>query len=530
MKTGRMSEGLMAGVSAQLAVLNDMITSTANETLSVTSNYLPAVKGLKAYLPDVKNPNKFVLQKIDFRQRDSKNAKEFDIAIASGNIHQEIQNQCAEVEDYIKSLKAASVYHNDNELKILDSCSRKLVVSKFMGTLIHEMGHNFGLRHNFMASNDVANFWNTEVTGTKHQVRSSSVMEYSSFNEDRLIKPGPYDIAAIRFGYADAVETKDGKVEKLDVNKTIAANMTAKSTQRHEFKFCTDEDVELSIDPMCQRHDAGVTPLEVVRNIIASYQASYQMLNFRRDAIRNVSPTRLGVYRLEGYFLPLLRFYEEWRIGVARYLGQDEQYLERLTAEQWSQVIARMQNDPQFKDFVEQYKPVADHIFTFFMQVASMEDRYCMLRNDKGIQITELSKVREQLFFNNKVSVNTCQDAEKANFWQSQNFKLVTEVGYHFDTFRYDLSPKAATEPMDVIGTQMDRLFAMMVLTGRTPQSYDSNFRGFAPSFMDEPLYRQVVQNYVLGRMTTGIAGGSFAKYFGGTDQNAGLMREYLKK
>ena len=536
MKLGRLNEGRLVGISGQLLAMNEMVLKQADKAMQVASDFIPAVKGLKLYVADEKNPNQFKYQDIDFRKRTTKNAQEFDVAIASGNIHKEIEAQCPDLVNYVSTLIKTKASHNEDEIKVLDDCSRKIAVTKFQGTLTHEMGHNFGLRHNFMGSNDVANFWSTKESGTEHQVRSSSVMEYPSFNEDRLIKPGKYDIAAIRFGYVNTVETKDGAVISLDPNKTIAANVAAKSKDLRAFKFCTDEDVYFAADPMCQRHDAGVTPLEVARNLMADYQASYQLLNFRRDAIRNVSPSRLMFYRLSRFFIPLARFYEEWRVGLARYVGQDEQYLERMDAAQLEAVIAKMSADPQYANFVKQYRPVATEVFNFLLQVATLENKYCVLADEKGApSLMELDKVRQQMFFTKNTIVRSCVEAQNAGFWSAQKLRVLNEMGYELDTFRYDMSAKAAMEPMDVVGTQGDRMMAMSVLTGHISTSYNGDLTGFRPSFMDEPNFRKKVQDTIYARVTSGVPGSSVAKYLpaGNDDQSKKAMtayKDYLNK
>ncbi len=516
MKLNFLDEGKIFGISSQLAGLNFEATAGAKAANSTASDKLADKKTKKSpefklYMPNEKNPKKMEL--ISIKKAPVNHSCDFDVAIASGNIHQEIERQCPEVLKYVSGLKGTNRSHSDEELEILDSCSRKMAIGKFLGTLVHEMGHNFGLRHNFMGSNDVANFWPIEKTLQKSVVRSSSVMEYPAFNEDRLVMPGKYDIAAIRFGYADSIETANNELLKLDVNKSIAANLKVKGKTGHSYKYCTDEDVDFSIDPMCQRHDAGVTPLEVVRNKIADYQASYQTLNFRREGIRVPNERRLAAYRMSDIFLPLARFYSEWRSGVARYLGEDEQYLERLNKEQMASVVAKMKEDPNFKVFTNQYKPAADEIFNFFYSVMTMENRYCVVKNSvtRIPELVELEKVRSQLFFTKKQSPRSC--AEAADYLAEKKQSLVAEIGYYLNTFRYDLSPNLILEPNDVVGTGADRANAALILTQHQPTSADAELRGFVPSFMDEPVYREKMTNYMLYRVQRGIPGNSITRY-----------------
>ncbi len=94
----------------------------------------------------------------------------------------------------------------------------------YVGTTIHEMGHNMGLRHNFKGSYDALNFYDeywdirnhdgtagprTSDPITQYEIENrledyayTSIMDYGAkFNSD-FMKLGRYDKAAINYGYA----------------------------------------------------------------------------------------------------------------------------------------------------------------------------------------------------------------------------------------------------------------------------------------------------------------------------------------
>lgn len=112
----------------------------------------------------------------------------------------------------------------------------------YIGVTLHEVGHNFGLRHNFAASNDAINFfpkyWELRGLTLKPGEQTlvpeymledeetqqgledalaaglrgyqySSIMDYLSRPNSDLAGLGLYDYAAIRYGYGGMVEVFD---------------------------------------------------------------------------------------------------------------------------------------------------------------------------------------------------------------------------------------------------------------------------------------------------------------------------------
>lgn len=106
--------------------------------------------------------------------------------------------------------------------------TRKEFLEKYLTeTILHEVGHTLGLRHNFKGSLE------------------SSVMDYNAEPlAVRLDRPGAYDIAAVRFLYGLS---------------------TTAPTQA----FCTDEDTR--VDAQCDRFDSTANPL--TNDLAPRYQA-----------------------------------------------------------------------------------------------------------------------------------------------------------------------------------------------------------------------------------------------------------------
>ena len=131
-------------------------------------------------------------------------------------------------------------------------------------TIMHEVGHTIGLRHNFRAStvNDLKKIHDAEFT--KVNGIASSVMDYSPFNiapkgekqgEYVMSTLGAYDYWAVEFGYKQFPLGQ----EEIGLNQILA-----KSSQR-ELQYDTDEDAGygsvIGIDPNVNRFDMGSDPL-----------------------------------------------------------------------------------------------------------------------------------------------------------------------------------------------------------------------------------------------------------------------------
>lgn len=137
-------------------------------------------------------------------------------------------------------------------------------------TAIHEFGHNLGLRHNFYGSIDHKNFRgpveDVDFDGKRKSFEqsTSSVMDYMPLKDEMHFNFGweKYDEAAILFAYSN------GDIDLSKKNNTT-------------FLYCTDEDTHTNA--LCNRHDSGTTPSEVVASMIENYEDSYWVRNFRND-------------------------------------------------------------------------------------------------------------------------------------------------------------------------------------------------------------------------------------------------------
>jgi hypothetical protein len=173
-----------------------------------------------------------------------------------------------------------------------------------MSTLSHELGHAFGLLHNFKGSFDKANFkFNQEQTGRNY----SSIMDYIADIDMEYAGPGPYDLHAIRAAYTGFVElsedgskieqisakapvTSDNLIQMKDVERLLGLSdvQLTKDTLNKSgilkyYEQCDDEGVGRSA--LCARFDVGGSATEIVQNYIQDYNRGYLARNYVHDKI-----------------------------------------------------------------------------------------------------------------------------------------------------------------------------------------------------------------------------------------------------
>jgi hypothetical protein len=150
-----------------------------------------------------------------------------------------------------------------------DKVPDEIINQAIKETVMHEVGHTLGLRHNFKASTMLKNedLHNTAITQKQGLV--GSVMDYNPVNlAPKGVKQGdyftttigPYDYWAIEYAYKPLSGGTEGEVDKLQE--------IAKRGAQAGLDYATDEDMYAGNDPLVNTWDLGNDPAKFAEDRI----------------------------------------------------------------------------------------------------------------------------------------------------------------------------------------------------------------------------------------------------------------------
>lgn len=341
-------------------------------------------------------------------------------------------------------------------------------------TLIHELGHNLGLRHNFKASEDKKNYYTgAELAQLKvdHEIPYSSVMDYGN-NLKSLAYLGKYDIAALKFGYLRILESEDGK-EIPVVNTLKQTQITNKKLKTKSYGYCTDEHVGLNAG--CKRFDQGTNFVEITRNLIRDYKASYPYRNFRNGK-ENMSVLDDVSYaqRIKSTFMEIRSIFESY---------------ERLKYEFYPADSKIWITDPYMKDL----KLAAIMGGEFFVEVLLTPDVICAYVEDAD------PKDIKTMFLNPSAGLS-CSDVT-----YNKGYKGVGQIGKSIISRKSPRSENSYIDQIDVRGIWIDKMLAAQALFKR--QTGNVLFDEYADNYMDMPELQKTISDAVFSFQSNEVTG-----------------------
>lgn len=411
-------------------------------------------------------------------------------------------------------------WHQLSEAK-QEELSLFLVGVYYAKTLVHELGHNLGLRHNFKGSNDANNYFKEDELaehGLKTVPGYSSIMDYNPSMLNALPVYGPYDLAALRFGYKREVEGQikkaegsaddvadvadrfdlDGSYIKLDkfdtqlraevldayknpsdmlydgVIKALSqdANYTAKV---RKFSYCTDGNVSLNED--CNRHDEGRNRGEIMEFKQESYDDTYYKRTIRgmRDNFSEAT--------ISSYANSRINQFNDWRNSIHDFEGFKEFITNPVFQDDGFRFFAS-KTDPFCADETKKtdivYElycgaPLAvDAARDKFIDILITPDHTCELVDGEGkYSYQKLSKIIGNWEYRDNFAINhvpeSCYDDDVVTSLATDNLTVTGEVGKYLNSGR---APRPApvnnySNYIDYLGHWGDKLAAASALVER---------------------------------------------------------------
>jgi len=155
---------------------------------------------------------------------------------------------------------ALDVFEARGEVDADSPQAERFVADYVKDTVMHEVGHALGLRHNFRASRVYDEQQLSDPEFTRVHGTTGSVMEYNAINLPRpgqrggtpfMTTIGPYDYWAIEYAYKPIAPAEEN-AELLRIAARSSEPLLA---------FGTDEDAAFGIDPETLRLDLGSDPI-----------------------------------------------------------------------------------------------------------------------------------------------------------------------------------------------------------------------------------------------------------------------------
>jgi len=362
---------------------------------------------------------------------------------------------------------------NDEGLTLDKDPHKNLMLNykkNIMSTLSHELGHAFGLLHNFKASTDKANY---EFPGEKTGRNYSSIMDYIADIDMKYAGPGPYDAHAIRAAYTGMVElsdavrkdekitkalaaTADGLVSINNVVKALGQKSTVHFTKEtlnkrgilKYFEQCSDGGMDTS--SMCAQFDSGGSATDIVNNLIADYSRSYVGRNYVYDKISFGWPEKIQIIQRNiSLFQNIRRFLDEAVMNAIYSPGRTDE-----------------ENEIVLNDLVN----AAKKGYMFFHELIRTPDA-------SGVKLTNFNKRFMAVPYKYEKPEVDAQGKLTGKKVEAQDIKVLEARSL------YDVA--MTRDKIDTIGIGYDKLFAMQFLMQSSAAQATDDSRVSMISYID---------------------------------------------
>ena len=408
-------------------------------------------------------------------------------------------------EELIPEIKEISnLLNKDGTLKTWEQLNRtqraqisKIVVANiYVPLLIHELGHNLGLRHNFMGSVDKKNFYTKDEAhelGMENPPRFSSQMDYNTNSLNRLSTFGKYDIAAIRYAYAREVElTQSGKIVKIP---TTLTNLVKRVKTIKPYHFCTDENLGRS--PLCNYFDQGTNLKEIATFLTESHKDTYKERNWRNGRMDFTSP------QLPQYISETMRQFRTIRKIYKMFELYANSFGFRFMIMGCSQQALAMY--PRHCSNINNIRDASLIAGNFFLDILKTPDHTCALSapfddTKKTVTFARLVDIYNQMKRLTRLNhvPSSCFDpfvqsylATSSNYLK-RSLRVKGEAGKYLNSIKDPNPLHPYSSDIQVRGIWTDKILAMRYLTTRL----DENTNNGSGSLTDIPLIGSKLNNF----------------------------------
>lgn len=351
-------------------------------------------------------------------------------------------------------------------------------------TLVHELGHNLGLRHNFAGSEDKENYYTEKELkdqGIAHPITSSTVMEYSGSEFNALPTLGKYDIAALRFGYQGVIETSNNQKVTIPDGQSVSKIPTTEDETvgniiRKSYKFCTDE--HAGINAGCKQFDQGSSYEEIARYLVEQYEEYSKLRNYRND----------------DYNFSLLH--------DARYASRIERTFNHMRL--FLDVVERVSNsglspaDPLWNSipFLADLRKAAVISGQFFFNILATPNLHCLIAPKADPNQIEILPAED---LKGLGAFITCEQLGKNPRLNELGFQVLGELGRNYTSKKSPDNENPYVDQVDVRGIWIDKVMASKYLLSRHPRTTIRSSMETSFNYLDLPEFQKpLLQNLMM--------------------------------
>lgn len=334
--------------------------------------------------------------------------------------------------------------------------------------VLHEVGHTFGLNHNFIASQlHTPQEIQDPVLGATIGL-TASVMDYTipNISPDKTkqglffdIKPGPYDKWAIQYGYVNTVNDAE---EKETLQKILAESV------KKENRFMNDADdmrsVGRGIDPRANLYDMSddaigyaIGNIKMVNDALPKLLKKYSTPNKSYHELRN------GYLALSGHYARSLNVIGRYIGGVyvnRNFVGQDTSS-KPFTPVPYTEQKRAMQALTQYAFSKNAFK-TPNNIYTYLQmqrrgydfrrenEDPKIHDRILNTQRavlDELLNNTVMLRLTDTKLYGNKYSVN-------AMLKDVTNGIFIEDLGASVSTIRQNLQEEYVSRLLNIVDTK----------------------------------------------------------------------------